>query len=466
VLRGLLGAAAGAALVCSASTARANGRFPASNQIVFSPTDPSSVLVRATFGLMFSNDAGGTWRWMCEDILGLPPTSNEDPYVAWTQNGSLVIGVSFGLEVSPNTGCDWAYAGDGLKGQLIKDLDIHPGNPHAVDLITSTFGSMVNVDGGTGYSQQTYETTDDGATWTAFGVPIDPTAVVTTIDVAPSDTNRIYVSAYRGAGAQRTASLFVSTNRGASWTEHQTPLDPSTETAIYIGAVDPTNEDLVYLRTEGQSRLVVTKDGGQTFSAVKTLDDEMLGLALSQDGSKIYIGSVADGLLVADTQSLTFTKNSSIHVQCLATHGADLWACSDEVSGFVAGTSQDDGKTFTPKLHLLTIEGPITCGADASATQCDDVPFQGLCVNLTACYPNSEAGPLVDTCQCGGVCDGGAYDPNAKCPQPVSPGGGGGGSSRSSGGCSTVGGESAAGLIAIAGMVVTFARMRRRKPRQ
>ena len=183
----MLGAAACAAVLCTPAGAQANGRFPASNQILFSPASSTTMLVRTTFGLIFSTDAGKTWRWLCEDTLGLPPTSNEDPYIAITANGSLVAGLSLGLLVSSNAGCDWAVIGGPLSGQLIKDLDIHQDDLHTVDLITSTFSPMGALDGGPGYNQQPYESTDDGAHWAAFGTPIDPTAIVTTIDVAPSD---------------------------------------------------------------------------------------------------------------------------------------------------------------------------------------------------------------------------------------------------------------------------------------
>lgn len=459
----MLGAAACAAVLCTAPIARPNGRFPASNQILFSPTAANDIVVRTTFGLIFSTDSGKTWRWLCEDTLGLPPTSNEDPYVTITASGSLVAGLSLGLEVSANSGCDWTVAGGPLAGQLIKDLDLHQNDLHVVDLITSTFSPSGALDGGAGYAQQLFESTDDGAHWAAFGTPIDPTAIVTTVDVAPSDANRIYVSAFRGSGTTRTASLFVSKDKGMTWTEHPAPLDPSVETAVYIGAVDPTRADVVYLRSEGQSRLSVTQNAGQSFQSVRTMDDEMLGLALSPDGSKIYIGSVADGLLVAPTTSFAFTQTSTIHVQCLVTRGTDLWACSDEVSGFVAGVSQNDGKTFTPVLHLLGIEGPVQCPAKSTAAQCTawDLeagafynPYVGLCSNLGACYPGPPE-PLSSSCACTGACNAvtssvaSDYDASVNCDAGTEGGASTGeSSSRSSGGCSAVGGRGAAGAFA------------------
>lgn len=481
--RATLGAAACAAVLCVAPGAHANGRFPASNQIVFSPASPGDIVVRTTFGIIFSSDAAATWRWLCEDTLGLPPTSNEDPYLGVTGNGSVVAGLSLGLEVSANGGCDWSAAGGPLAGQLIKDLDVRKDNPHAVDLITSTFGPMAGSDGGPGYAQQTYESTDDGAHFTAFGAPIDPSAIVTTVDIAPSDPARVYVSAFRGPGAGRTASLFVSKDKGATWVEHPAPLDPASETALYIGAVDPTNPDVVYLRSEGNSRLSYTRDGGQTFQVMPALADQMLGLALSQDGSKIYIGGVATGLRVAPTATMAFAQVSALHIQCLATHGADLWACSDEVSGFVAGVSQDDGKSFTPKLHLLGIEGPIACGAKATAAQCTawDTsggafynPFVGLCANLGACYDGGPAAPLTSECFCTGACSAAAssaasdYNAAAVCPSGSSgsgsSGGAAGAASKSSGGCSVIEGGGAFGAVAGgAALVFTALSLRRRR---
>ncbi len=474
--------------LAGSTSAHANGRFPSSSQILFSPTHTDWVMVRGTYGIIFSEDTGTTWRWLCEDVLGLAPTTNEDPYLALTAGDALIVGTSNGLRVSPDTGCSWVFEGGGLQGQLFRDLVVHRDNPHAVDSITSTLGAMAN-DGAAGYLQQPYETVDDGTTWNAFGAAIDPTAIVTTIDVAPSDPKRVYVSAFRSSGMTRTASLFVSKDRGATWTEHQTPLDPMYEVAVYIGAVDPANEDLVYLRTEGRSRLLVTRDGGQTFTVSQQLSGQMLGFALSEDGATLYLGSVEDGLLAGDTATLAFANTGvrgasgdPLHVQCLATHGSDLWACSDEVSGFMAGISHDGGKMFTPKMHLLSIDAPIACSADASGATCSGPPFASLCTFLGACNDGGPTGPLDPACKCTGACIGAAYDASATCPDggasssgatdggghSTSPTGGAGSSTRrSSCGCSVIGGGGALGLTACGALLALVAgrRMRRRRGR-
>src|SRR5581483_3407401 len=162
-----------------------------------------------------------------------------------------------------------------------------------------------------------------------------------------SDPQRVYVAAFRGQGAQRTTSLFVSTNGGGAWNEYPTPFDPAHEAAVYIAAVDPKNADLVYRRSEGASRLIVTANGGQSFTTPFSLPgpDQMEGFALSPDGSTVYVGGPNAGLYTASSTDLTSFQPVSetlpdggtrtIHVQCLAARAGELWACSDEPTGFI-----------------------------------------------------------------------------------------------------------------------------------
>lgn len=398
-----VGLAAGVVLV-HAAPARANGRFPTANQIVFSPSDPDVVALRATYGILPSHDHGATWQYLCNDVLGLAfaPT---DPSIALTQSGALLAGVSLGLDVSADMGCDWSCIGGGLANQAVIDLAVRPDMPNSAVAITGTFSTV--PDSGQEVSlSQVFETIDNGSTWTAIGAPIDPAVIVQTIDVTKTDPNRLYVSGTRGFGTTRTASLFMSKDKGATWTEWPLPpamFDPTLEDSIYIGAIDPTNADKVYLRsstvlTGGVSRLTVatfSADGTPAFTSPYTFDagadntggltGPMLGLALSEDGSTVYIGSVEDGLYRAQASDLVFQHVSSIHVRCLATHGQELWACSDAVSGFVAGVSTDGGNTFTAKLPTVgTLTGPIACTENQTMVACGQQTNGAVCVGAFA----------------------------------------------------------------------------------
>jgi hypothetical protein len=412
----LFAAATGAPLLLAASVAGANGRFPASNQLLFAPSDSGFVVLRTTFGVLLSHDTGATWSWLCEDALGLPPRATVDPSFAVSATDTLVAGFYKGLEVSPDRGCNWAFVGGMLAGQGVADVAVRPGAPHTIVAVESAYVQDGGVDGGTVYANQVYESTDDGATWSPLGAPIDETVLLTTIDVAASDPHRLYLAGFRApgaAGGPNRASLFVSLDDGAHWTERALPplVD---ELAAYIAAVDPADADRVYLRTAGpmkppsQSRLFVTSDAGRSVGiplAFATPSGQMLGFALSPDGSKVYAGTAQDGLYVGARADLDasspFHKTSSIHVQCLATRGSELWACSDEASGFVAGVSSDDGATFTARLHLNGVEAPVACAADATAAQCSGTPFQQLCASLGGCA-TSDAGVDSDASTDGG----------------------------------------------------------------
>ena len=170
VRRASLALAAGALVCSSASGAAANGRYPQSNQLAFSPTDPTLVVLRTTFGILISHDGGTTWSWLCEDVVGVPSTSIADPVLAVTQKS--IVGapeIANGLVVSSDSGCNWSTAGAPLSTQSIKDLVVKPDAPDDVLALTSTYGPDSGADGAPGYLQQVYESDDDGATWSAIG---------------------------------------------------------------------------------------------------------------------------------------------------------------------------------------------------------------------------------------------------------------------------------------------------------
>ncbi len=470
------GCAAGAAalVLVAASPSGANGRFPSANQIVFSPVDANLVVLRATFGILISRDAGATWVWLCEDALGISSAATEDPSVCVSAGGSLIAGTSRALEVSPDLGCNWGALGGLLANEGIVDVALRPDAPHSIVALQSSYDRDA---GGAGYVSQIFESRDDGVSWSPLGARIQGGVVATTLDVAPSDPNRLYVAATRFAtdAGPASASLFVSVDRGANWTERPLPaLEPTSESAVFIGAVDPTNADIVYLRSgKGvqslePSRLFVTRNAGQSFQVALALAGQMLGFALSPDGKNVYAGGPGDGLLVAASGSLgspgAFAHVApQVHVQCLATHGSDLWACSDELSGFVAAVARDGGASFTPKLHFVDIKTPIACPSDAAGAQCSGGPFLTLCRTFGDC-PTPDSGPSPELDSAAGDSTAADGAGGASGSRSASPDGGAGspGPLEPSGGCSTTGGGTmAAFAIALLGAAAVATRRRR-----
>jgi hypothetical protein len=143
---------------------------------------------------------------------------------------------------------------------------------------------------------------------------------------------------------------------------------------------------------------------GLSFQVPLALKGQMLGFAIAADGSKVYAGSIEDGLLVAPRGAdggLAFHKASSIPVQCLASHGSELWACSSPASGFFVGVSIDEGAHFTARVPLADLprpvtcaldpQGPFACGAGANASQCSGETFQAECATLGGCGEDAAA---------------------------------------------------------------------------
>jgi len=527
-----LGLATAAVAVLAARPAAANGRFPASNQIVFSPKDENVIIGRATYAILPSNDNGKSWGYLCEDALALPgATTYQDPEIGVTYKNYIIAGLfspTKGLDVSPDLGCNWNCIGGPLAGQQVADIVVRPDSTpndsglastsHQVLALISTF----LADGGS--SSQIFESPDDGVTWNALSGPLDPTVAFQTIDVAKSDPSRIYLSGNRNYALARTGSLFVSADNGVTWTERPVtdfnkPVpcsgDPTmmcqSEDSLFIAGVDPNDADVVYLRsngptgtgTPGNSVLYVTRDAGQTIGIAQTFAlpsmtstdfiviGEVLGFALSPDGSKVFTGTKESGLWMAsaadlmppDISSTAFTSiNKNLQVQCLATRSVsngpdELWACSTELSGFIFGKSTDDGAHFTTMMPTITsMAGPIACSAsgstsaacytDANASLCACSSYQTFCGITEPCNAclgcdQDGGGPM-----CPGSDDGGGEPPGDAGGGGVIGGSDGGGNKvvlggKTSCGCSVVGGGGAAGFLA-AWAIAAIALKRRR----
>jgi MYXO-CTERM domain-containing protein len=252
-----------------------------------------------------------------------------------------------------------------------------------------------------------WASTDSGATFATVGAPLDPAILPETIDVAPSDPQRLYISGtiksrLADGGAYPTGVFLKSTDGGVTWTQSTLALT-GTEIAPFIAAVDPADAQRFYVRVKGTqgTRVLVTTDGGATFNTVWQAQGELLGFALSDDGSKIYAGGTIDGMNVASKADMVFTKKAATQIQCLAVRGATLLACSNEASGFIVGSSTDDGATFAPLLHLSCVRGPLSCAASSPVTAVcgSQWPAQQAALggpSATCSAPGTDAGPVAD----------------------------------------------------------------------
>ncbi len=455
VASGLVFGAVVLGLVSAPSTAHANGRFPESNAIFFAPSDPDLVLLRTTFGLVQSHDRGKTWDWVCERSVGLAGV--EDPMYEVTPDGTMLSSTFQGLAVSHDRACNWAYVGGDLKDLVFIDLTSRPSTPTNVVAFASSYDGQDDA-GAIFFKSILFETKDEGKNFTTLGPNLDPTLLGSTVDVAPSDPDRVYVSAKRNPGTAAMAVLLTSKDHGKTFEENPIAL-VSPENGAFIAAVDPLNADRIYVRTSNAtdmpSRLLLSDDAGKTFRAIYTGQGALAGFALSPDGTKVFVGGPRDGLRVASTTDFGFVQKSTVEVQCLKLATDGLWTCSTEKSGFVVGLSHDEGATFDTKLHFCDIRGPLDCPVGSTThTEC---VLGGTTSMAMPPWPQQQA-----TLGCtGGVLDAGGDGSVDGSINPLAPddGNGGGGCN-----CSVQAPSPApfAALLAGLGAAVAFVRRRRR----
>jgi photosystem II stability/assembly factor-like uncharacterized protein len=360
-----MAAAAAAVSLSGAGAARANGRYPAAGLIALDPSDPLHVVVRATYGLLSTQDGGTTWSWICEQAPGF--SDNEDPMVVITKDSTLLVGVFKGLSVSTDRGCDWSFVGGELKDRYTVDLSAEAGAEDHVIAIAS------NGIGGGKFKTQVFETSDNGKTWTQAGVNLPEDFLGLTIDSAPAMPLRLYASGRYGA-PDYPGVIERSDDRGKTWQRFDiTGADD--KHPPYLAGVDPDNPDLIYVRLDGAETdsLVVSSDGGQTWKTAFEGKAGLLGFALSPDGATVAVGGDKDGLWMAPRSTLEFTKVTDMTVKCLKWTPDLLYACADEFKdGFHVGVSQNQGKTFMAFEHLQQICQSSCPSGSTYAEMCPD----------------------------------------------------------------------------------------------
>jgi hypothetical protein len=303
--------------------ARANGRMASANELVASPVDPTFLAVETTVGLFFSHDTGATFEWICEAPVGYGDGGNEDPTLVVTPT-QVLAGLREGVSATKDQGCSWTLT----STDRIVDLVSRRDDPHVVLALASTYSGV--GDAGTNlYLTRILQTKDDGSTWTQQGPTIDPTLVVETIDVAPSDPSRIYVggAGWRtaaDAGIERVGVVLASTNGGTSFTRTDIPFADATQkkyASAYVSAVDPNQPDRLYVRIDDTlvDQLLVSDDGAKTFALAYQATGPLLGFALSADGTKVFTGGPFDGVRLARATadsgtSLSFSQQSTTAV--------------------------------------------------------------------------------------------------------------------------------------------------------
>jgi len=356
-------------LLVAAAPAHANGRAPQSVKVVFRPGATNDLLLGVTFGLMVSHDNAATWRWICESAVGFQGTF--DPDYEISASGAIWATTYDGLRVTRDGGCDWQSPPAPLGAWAVTEVTIAPDGAIYAGAADPVLGSTI------------FKSTDDGASFQATGDLNQVFDWFDTIEVAPSDPQRVYMTGYRlEAGLPRKKLLFRSMNGGGAWESLPTTAFLGTDLSdVQVVAVDPHDPEEVYVkvtftgaglaeaiyRTTTWSRPLAM--GGPTWTKVLDLA-AFINAVVVRDNGEVWVTTTTAGTHRSTDNGLTFSPVPGLTYEgsCLVERPGDhtLWMCANHLPpDLMALGSSPDGAagTWTVKLQYSEMKGPVSCPA-------------------------------------------------------------------------------------------------------
>jgi MYXO-CTERM domain-containing protein len=363
-----------AAVMGAAPSAVAHGGIPRAYSIFFEPGQPDHIVLRSSlWGLFQSRDGGNTWSWTCSEAFGGRSLTYEHRSLVLLPGGTVLIAAQFGgLQVAGGGDlCDFvshpAFLEDESTGQrreVVADVT-------AVDPQGSLLHVLTSTGGEDGVVVTVWRSADQAATWERIGTPLpghsdDIDFSGSSMAVAPSDTNRLYVAGkYIGLGADGVVQR--SLDGGETWEAFSVPVGMTDSWTGRLTAVHPEDPDVLYLwvdKTEGgggdiqPDQFWMSTDGAQSWNRIYSAIGDLPGFTLSPDRTRVAIAGPEDGLLVAPARGGgPFEQVFSGAVWGLRWTEEGLYAGNNDFTPgdqpkFTFGVSQDDGATFSGLMEI------------------------------------------------------------------------------------------------------------------
>jgi photosystem II stability/assembly factor-like uncharacterized protein len=318
-------------------------------------------------GLIFGSGGANAsdWALMCNEAMGV--TTSDTPDLAVFPDGRMMTNTTNGLLMTSDNGCSWPGV-EPFSKVSTPGMAQHPTEPNRVYI--STYGPGA---GGVSTSP------DAGKTWQQL-LMVDDNDYLRFVRISPSDPKRIYVRSLRfGMDGNFVYGLLRTDNAGQTWARNEVSVMPNETDFILLG-VSPENPDLLVGMGETvdpasmPERLVVSHDGGKTFSNAMTAT-VITAISWSDDGKTLYVAS-DEGLFRSSDEAKTFNRvGVAEYLSCATVRDGALLVCgyykSIAAGNPGIGISMDGGETFTHYMNLNEVAKPLECAAQsATGTAC------------------------------------------------------------------------------------------------
>ncbi len=366
----------------AAQLAAAHGVVPQSVGVSPRPGVATEALVSTTFGGLLTTDDGASFRWLCEEAVGL--TSGQKATWVDLPDGTLVAGAFAGLFVSSDHGCSWARR--------------DPQAASGVSALTVSGNRLYVASGRYGVENHVWFSDDAAATFT-------PTALSSALEfyssvvVARGRTQRVYVGAWYFDPP--AAALLSSDDNATNFVRHVLTTQLPGTSGFSVLAVSPTNPDLLLAgatedRADPRSWVLRSADAGQTFSVVLEVSSPVTTAAFADDGVTAWV-SIGGTLRRSSDRGLTWQAEvSPTGDACVVTAEGRAWLCGkQELDGFALARSNQLVPP-TPWLTWSRVAGVAACPAGSPTAMTCEVFWPTLAQQLGLPPPVPEPDAGVD----------------------------------------------------------------------
>lgn len=388
-------------ILAATTQALANGRAPATSTINFRQGNEQHIAAGMTFGLVLSTDGGTTWRWMCENAVKYG--GMYDPDYAYSSTGAL-FATTFGGGLVNRDGCVFQPGVFGEK--FVSTVTVGP-DGDVYSAITHPANPTISDPG----DAKIYKSTDNGMTFPTSANPGLVGDWWSSLEVAPSDPDRVYLTGYRLGTTNRTHLLFKSINGGTSFTAmNLTGITTTMNSTIEIVGISKTNPDHIFVRVDYQNPNAISDglfrsiDAGVTWTKILEKQDQ-IAFVVRRNGD-LVAGTRNSGSFVSRAPSngdAWETLPTAPHINCLTENAAqEVWACTSnfgaqQVPSDEAGIMKTtDLATWTKVLRYQDIQAPVEC--PAGTAQHDE------CAPMW-CALKAQLGIIADPTSCASVFD-------------------------------------------------------------
>lgn len=427
------------------TSAWANGRPPQAMTLHVRPGNPQDMVIGATYGAMVSHDAGATWQWFCEYAVGYGGTY--DPDYAISPAGTIFATTFDGIQVNRD-GCVFALSPFGQTNASQVAID----STGAVIVAMVYPGDMTQIPP-VPPDHKVYKSTTDGMTFDAGTVVGIGDETWISLEVAPSDPLRIYLTGYRFvAGMGKTLVVYRSDDGGANFapepTTDFTPVSSSSD--LQVAAISTTDPDRLLMRVTKWSGVTgdafyLSTNAGASWTKVLELTDAGRGAIYRANGDAV-IGTSVSGIYRSIDGGANFALVSAPapdagtpvgpEVTCMLEIDGEVWACTNnyQAAPYAFGVMKTtDLLSWTGVMTFQdSITGPVNCPAGTFQQDCCTVhveacPAQNV---STWCFLQSQLGIHASPIDCipdgepppshtGGCCDASAPGRTAALPTLV-----------------------------------------------